>query len=155
MRFSSNSHVHASRLDLFLTSLQDSCRAQQLCPHGNSDHAVVYMGISLCSPISHEPPIKGLSFCYHHTDQNDNLNHPVHKYDTEKAGIEHFIPTRKYDHLLGSRLPACPAALAYRNHFFRLYLSVRSDYNIRLFVIAHSECKPVLREAKLLFAGRM
>lgn len=157
------------------TSIPESCRATHLCPLGNSDHAVVSVNIFSYSITSKEPPTNRTSFCYQRADWdsfrdflryvpwNVVFNLPVQKCASEvsswvKAGIEAFIPARKYkvkSRLLTWFSAACSASVAHRNHFFRLYHSDISDCNRCLFVSACNECNRVFSEAKTLFAEWM
>ncbi|CAE1168972.1 unnamed protein product [Acanthosepion pharaonis] len=164
-RFAFNREGKASLLDLCFTSIPESCSATQLCPLGNSDHAVVSVNISFNSTPCKEPPTTRTSFYYQRSDWDsfrDFLRDvpwdvvftlPVQECASSwvKAGIDAFIPSRKYR--VKSRpspwfSAACSAAIAHRNHFFHLFRSDMSDCNRRLFASAHND-------AKSLFAARM
>lgn len=75
-----------------------------------------------------------------------------------KAGIKSFVLSRGYK-VNSCSPPLSPAvwsfAIAHSKYFFRLYRSDKSDSNTCLFVLARNMYKPVLNEAKLIFAERM
>lgn len=90
-RFPSNADGQASPLD--------SCLTLQLCPLGNSDHAMVSTDIYFCSPISHEPPINKIRHCYEGADWGsfrdflrDVISNDI--FFWVNADTEAFVPAR-------------------------------------------------------------
>ena len=68
-----------------------------------------------------------------------------------------YIPHRKYQVMPHSSpwfSAACAAAIAHRNHFFRLYQREKSSDSKVKFRQASNHCKRVLEAAKLAYANK-
>ena len=68
-----------------------------------------------------------------------------------------YIPHRKYQVMPHSSpwfSPVCAAAIAHRNHFFRLYQKDKSSDSKVKFRQASNRCKRVLEAAKLAYANK-
>ena len=71
-----------------------------------------------------------------------------------QVGINVYIPHRKYQikpHSSPWFSAACTAAIAHRNHFFRLYQQNKSSESKAKFRQASNRCKRVLEAAKLAY----
>ena len=71
------------------------------------------------------------------------------------AGIENFIPHKKYQQKPNSQpwfTPECAAAIAHRNHFYHLYHRDHCDETSAAFRTARNNCHRVLKEAKNSYA---
>ena len=74
-----------------------------------------------------------------------------------QVGIDVYIPHRKYQvkpHSSPCFSAACAAAIAHRNHFFRLYQKNKSSASKVKFRQASNRCKRVLEAAKLAYANK-
>ena len=160
-----------SLLDLFLTSNPSICETSSSGPLGKSDHVVVNMQISLSTKGAPEPPYHRTLFSYDRGDWDsfrDFLRDvtwiEVFKLDGErctsevaswiKAGIDAFVPSRKFQQRPHSSpwfSPACAAAIAHRNHFFRVYQCEQTAESKQRFRRSANECKRVIESAKLQY----
>ena len=74
-----------------------------------------------------------------------------------QVGIDVYIPHRKYQvkpHSSPCFSAACAAAIAHRNHFFRLYQKNKSSASKVKFKQARNHCRRVLEAAKLAYADK-
>lgn len=143
--FPEQTNQRDSLLDLFLTSSLRSSRSCQHSPLGNSDNCMISMDISLQLPIKQETWLHKTSFGYQNADWDSlhdflryvpwtgifnttNENCATQVSSWLKAGIDLFIPSRKYQvepQSSPSFKPAYSSAIAKRNHYF-CYTRVRA-----------------------------
>ena len=173
-RIPDNENHNPSTLDLFLSSKPEICNVSSAPPFGNSDHVLVSVDISVSSPASYDSPIHRTLYSFDRGDWDsfrdfirDAPWNEIFELKAEqcaaeiaswiKAGIDAFIPCRKFQSLPNSSpwfSPACAAAIAHRNHFYKLYHNEANPENTRLFRQARNHCKNVLKSAKLEYAQR-
>ena len=157
-----------SLLDLFLTSNPTICQTSSSSALGKSDHVVVNIQISLNTKAAQESPFHRTLYSYDRGDWDSfrdflrDVPWPdVFKLDGEKcaeevaswikAGIDAFIPYRKFQQKPHSSpwfSPACAAAIAHRNHFYKVFQREKSVVSKRQFRQAANECKRVIDSAK-------
>ena len=157
-----------SLLDLFLTSNPTICQTSSSSALGKSDHVVVNIQISLNTKAAQESPFHRTLYSYDRGDWGSfrdflrDVPWPdVFKLDGEKcaeevaswikAGIDAFIPYRKFQQKPHSSpwfSPACAAAIAHRNHFYKVFQREKSVVSKRQFRQAANECKRVIDSAK-------
>ena len=164
----------SSLLDLFLTSDESICSADVHPPLGRSDHVVVSISIDFGTLSKKDSPFHRKAFDYSRADWDgfrdllrdipwdDIFKHGPSYAASEFAewvqvGMDAYIPNRKYrvaPHSSPWFSPACEAAIAHRNHFFRLYQRDRSVDSKALFRQASNRCKRVLESAKLRYCEK-
>ena len=157
-----------SLLDLFLTSNPTICQTSSSSALGKSDHVVVNIQISLNTKAAQESPFHRTLYSYDRGDWDSfrdflrDVPWPdVFKLDGEKcaeevaswikAGIDAFIPYRKFQqkpHSTPWFSPACAAAIAHRNHFYKVFQREKSADSKCRFRHAANECKRVIDSAK-------
>ena len=159
-------------LDLFLSSDPSICNFSSSSPLGSSDHVLISIKVSLNSACVKDPPIHRTLFSYENCGWDafrdflrdvpwdnvfelavDNCAYEVSSWI--QAGIDAFVPSRKYQvkpHSSPWFSPACAAVISHRNHYFHLYRRDPSNNNKRLFTTARNHCKRVLSNAKLEYA---
>ena len=142
-------------------------------PLGNSDH-VVSVSIEFPTNSQHDAPFHGIAYDYSCADWDYLHDHlravpweDIFKLSASAAasefcewvqvGIDVYIPHRKYQvkpHSSPWFSAACAAAIAHRNHFFRLYQREKSSDSKVKFRQASNHCKSVLEAAKLTCANK-
>ena len=163
-----------SLLDLFLTSNPTICQTSSSSALGKSDHVVVNIQISLNTKAAQESPFHRTLYSYDRGDWDSfrdflrDVPWPdVFKLDGEKcaeevaswikAGIDAFIPYRKFQqkpHSTPWFSPACAAAIAHRNHFYKVFQREKSADSKRRFRHAANECKRAIDSAKTQYVQR-
>ena len=163
-----------SLIDLFLTSNPTICQTSSSSALGKSDHVVVNIQINLCTKAAQESPYHRTVYSYDRGDWDSfrdflrDVPWPeVFKLDGEKcavevsswitAGINGFIPSRKFQqkpHSTPWFSPACAAAIAHRNHFYKVFQREQSVVSKRRFRQAANECKRVIESAKAQYVQR-
>ena len=148
-------------LDFFLSSDVSICSTMAFPPLGNSDHVAVSVSIDFPSNSQRNPPFHRIAYDYSRAywdglrdHLRDVLWEDIFKLSASAAasefcewvqvGIDVYIPHRKYRVKPPSSLwfsAACAAAIALRNHFFRLWQQNKS-----------SESKVKFRQA-IIFKG--
>ena len=131
-------------LDLFLSSDISICSTMAFPPLGNSDHVVVPVSIDFPSNSQQDAPFHRIAYDYSRGDWDHLHDHlrdvpwedifeDIFKLRTSAAasefcewvqvGIDVYIPHHKYQvkpHSSPWFSATCAAAIAHRNHFFRL-----------------------------------
>ena len=163
-----------SLLDLFLTSNPTICQTSSSSALGKSDHVVVNILVNLNTKAAQESPFHRTLYSYDRGDWDsfrdflrDAPWSDVFKLDGEKcaeevaswikAGIDGFIPYRKFQQKPHSSpwfSPACAAAIAHRNHFYKVFQREQSTASKRRFRQAANECKRVIESAKSQYVQR-
>ena len=128
-------------LDLFISSDASICSTMAFPPLGNSDHVALSVSIDFAINSKQDTPFHRVAYGYSRADW-DGLRHHLRDVPWEdifklsvsaaasefcewvQVGIDVYIPHRKYQvkpHPSPWFSAACPAAIVYRNHFFRLH----------------------------------
>ena len=139
-------HSHSrARLDLFISSDASICSTMAFPRLGNSDH-VVTVSIDFSSSSQQDALFHCIAYDYSCADWDDLCDllrdvqwQNIFKLSASAAasefcewvqvGIDVYIPHRKYQvkpHSSPWFSAACAAAIAHRNHFFRLYQKNKS-----------------------------
>ena len=160
-------------LDLFLCSNPHDCAADVLPPIGNSDHSVISVSVSYVSSPATFQPFHRTVYQYGRADWDGfrsflsdvPWSHVLDLGADEAAeelaqwirlGMDIYIPSRTFQIKAHSQpwyTPACAAAIAHRNHFFKLYHQSGSLDSKRRFQKARNHCKRVLEDAKQQYAN--
>ena len=167
-RFPDREDQSPSLLDLFLTSNPTICQTSSSSALGKSDHVVVNIQINLSVKDAQESPFHRTLYSYDRGDWDSfrdflcDVPWPdVFKLDGEscavevaswiKAGIDAFIPYRKFQqkpHSTPWFSPACAAAIAHRNHYYKVFQREQSADSKRQFRQAANQCKRIIESAK-------
>ena len=141
---------------------------------GNSDHVVVSVSIDFPINSKQDTPFHCVAYDHSRADWDGLRDHlrdvpceDIFKLGASIAasdfcewvqvGIDVYIPHRKYQvkpYSFQWFSAACAAAIAHRNHFFRLYQQNKSSESKVKFRQASNCCKRVLEAAKLAYATK-
>ena len=161
-------------LDLFISSDASICSTMAFPPLGNSDHIVVSVSIDFPSNSQWDAPFHRIADDYSRADWGglrDYLRDVPWEdivklgasaaasefYEWLQVGIDVYITHRKYQVVPHSSpwfLAACAAAIAHRNHLFRLYQKDKSSDSKVNFRQASNLCKTILEAPKLTYANK-
>ena len=161
-------------LDLFISSDASICSTVAFPPLGNSDHAVVSVSIDFPINSKQDIPFHRMAYDYSCADWDGLRDHlrdvpweDIFKLSASAAasefcewvevGIDLYNPHRNYlakPHSFLWFSAACAAAIAHRNHFFRLYQQNKSFESKIKFRQASNRCKRVLEAVKLAYATK-
>ena len=156
-----------------MCSNPDDCVAKVLPPIGNSDHATISVSVAYSSPSTTFQPFHRTVFQFGKADWDGFRSFvadvpwlTILKLGPDLAadelsqwinlGMEIYIPSRTYQIKAHSQpwyTPACAAAIAHRNHFFKKYHLLGTLDSKRLFREARNRCKRVLEDAKQQYAN--
>ena len=134
-------------LDLFLSSDASICSTMAFPPLRNSDHVFVSVSIDFLTNSQQDTPFHCIAFGYSCADWDGLRDHlrdvswkdifklgasaaPSEFCEWVQVGIDVYIPHRKYQvkpHSSPWFSPACAAAIAHRNTFFRLHQREKSS----------------------------
>ena len=161
-------------LDLFLSFDVSICSTMAFPPLGNVDHVVGSVSIDFPTNSQWNAPFHCIAYDYSHADWDGLCDHlryvpweDIFKLSASAAasefcewaqvGIDVYIPHRKY-HVKPHASPwfstDCAAAIAHRNHFFRLHQENKSSESEVKFRLASNLSKRVLEAAKLAYANK-
>ena len=160
-------------LDLFISSDASFCSTVAFPPLGNSDH-VASVSIDFPSNSQRDAPFHRIAYDYSHADWDglrdllrDAPWEDIFKLGASAAasefcelvqvGIDVYIPLRKYQvkpHSSPWFSAAWAAAVAHRNHFFRLYQKDKYSASKVKFRQASNRCKRVLEATRVAYANK-
>ena len=149
----------------FLFSDANICSTISFPPLGNSDHVAVSVFIDFLSYSQWHALFHSIAYNYSRADWAalQNYLRDVSWKDIFKlcewvqVGVEVYIPHCKHQvkpHLSPWFSAACAAAIAHKNHFFRLYQQIKSSEFKVKFRKAENRCKRVLEAAKISCANK-
>ena len=174
-RFPDNCLHQPSLLDLFLTSVPDSCSVSSSPPFGSSDHAVVDVEIDFSVKSSVDRPFHRKTFNYKKADWDgfrdflrdvpwsDIFSGSPNSAAKELTdwlliGIDTFVPHRKFEtkpHSPPWFSSVCASAIAHRNYYFNQYRRDGSAASRQSYRRASNACKRVISEAKTTYSQRI
>ena len=162
-------------LTLSLSSDTSICLIMDFPPLGNSDHVAVSVSIGFPINSKWDAPFHCIAYDYSRADWDGLRDHlrdvpweDIFKLSASAAaasefckwiqvGIDVYIPHCKYQvkpHSSPWFSIACAAAIAQRNHFFRLHQQNKSSESKGKFRQASNHCKRVLEAATLAYANK-